>query len=426
VSMAAIVISFTIALCASRADETSAPAQQPIADGEAGLLVLQDGGVLTGEITRVADWYLVSRGSGQMQVAQSRVLLLCRTLHEAYEFKRQQISGDKPADHLRLAEWCMRYELRDEAAQELAEARRLDPDLPRLALLERRLEKGGSPPKVKESVYLAHANSRAKPPLDPVRERQAEVATTQTLAPRATAPTGDLPDGVVELFTRKVQPVLVNNCTVSGCHQSGGKQSFQLDRAILRGESNRRTTMRNLQAALALIDREHPDQSPLLTIPRRTHGGMSGPIYGPRQEAAYKHLVDWVAVVVPPKDAEATSDVDPNQAEPSNEPAKTAARPLRGNTKATATSAGPLQPQLRPNADVQTASATDIDRHSSSRTVCKWALSSSSRGNRATSSTQRSSIVASARGRRPGFPLLNLLNRPATRARLLLRRVSHS
>src|SRR5262249_40593753 len=103
-SLAALVISFTIALGASRADEAGSTAQQPIADGEAGILVLQDGGVLTGEITRVADWYLVSRGSGQMQIAQSRVLLVCRTLHEAYEFERQKINGEKPADHLRLAE----------------------------------------------------------------------------------------------------------------------------------------------------------------------------------------------------------------------------------------------------------------------------------------------------------------------------------
>src|SRR5690242_3269249 len=109
-SLAALVISFTIALGASRADETRSSAQQPIADGETAILVLQDGGVLTGEVTRAADWYLVSRGSGQMQVAKSRVLLLCRTLHEAYDFKRQQINGDKAADRLRLAEWCIRYE----------------------------------------------------------------------------------------------------------------------------------------------------------------------------------------------------------------------------------------------------------------------------------------------------------------------------
>src|SRR4030095_5245611 len=98
------------------------------------------------------------------------------------------------------------------------------------------------------------------------------------------ASVNEVPSGVVELFTRKVQPVLVNNCSTSGCHQSGGKQSVQFDRALLRGEANRRSTMHNLEAALALVDRAHPDQSPLLTVPRKKHGGTAGAIFGPRQE----------------------------------------------------------------------------------------------------------------------------------------------
>ena len=109
---------------------------------------------------------------------------------------------------------------------------------------------------------------------------------------------------MLELFTRKVQPVLVNNCTASKCHQPGGRQSFQLDRALLRGEANRRTTMQNLSATLALVDRAHPEVSPLLTVPRQTHGGMTGPVFGPRQEQAFKHLADWVALVAPPRTAE--------------------------------------------------------------------------------------------------------------------------
>lgn len=352
-SLAALVSSFTIALVASRADENGSPAPQPIADGESAILVLQDGGVLTGEITRAADWYLVSRGSGQMQVAQSRVLLLCHTLHEAYEFKRRQIKGDKPADHLRLAEWCIRYELRDDAAVELAEARRLDPDMPRLDLLQRRLEKSAETPKPAESVYLASANSHSKP-------RPAASAPQAPLRQKP-VPVGDLPDGVVELFTRRVQPVLVNSCTAAACHQPGGKQVFQLDRAILRGQSNRRTTMRNLEAALALIDREHPDQSPLLTIPRRTHGGMSGPIYGPRQEAAYKHLVDWVALVAPSKEEATAPDSDGNPPEANDEAGVPAAEPSRYRAKPKLAAANQLPADSRPNADGVPASASDLD-----------------------------------------------------------------
>ncbi len=110
-------------------------------------------------------------------------------------------------------------------------------------------------------------------------------------------PIEELPAGAIAQFTRKVQPVLVNNCTTAGCHAPGGGEKFQLDRAMLRGLSNRHTTMSNLSATLALVDRENPQLSPLLTIPRRTHGGMKGPIFGPRQEPAFRHLAEWVALV---------------------------------------------------------------------------------------------------------------------------------
>jgi hypothetical protein len=121
-----------------------------------------------------------------------------------------------------------------------------------------------------------------------------------------------LPDGALELFARKVQPILVNSCTTSGCHQSGGRQSFQLDRAVLRGENSRRSTMHNLEATLALIDRHQLDKSPLLTIPHQRHGGMTAPIFGPRLEPAFKNLASWVDLVTsPPANAAPSADAMP-------------------------------------------------------------------------------------------------------------------
>jgi hypothetical protein len=344
-SLVAFVFLITVARAVLRADDAPPAAGQPFADGEAGLLLLQDGGVIAGQITCAADWYIVTRGGGQMQLARKRVMLVCRTLEEAYEFRRQQMGGEKVADHLRLAEWCIRYDLRAEAGRELAEARRLDPDQPRLAVLERRLEKGNGRPMPKESVYLPTANSPAKP-------------QAVNVAPRtdAAVSAAELPNGVVELFTRKVQPVLVNNCTTAGCHELGGKQSFQLDRALLRGESNRRSTMHNLEAALALVDRGHPDHSPLLTVPRKTHGGAAGPIFGPRQEQAFNHLVDWVALVVPPPKtqgpvAEAATDGDATSV-------KTSGTQMQENSHL----------PLRQLSAIRPASATDDDEVTTLRT----------------------------------------------------------
>jgi hypothetical protein len=286
-TLVAVVLSIVVSgiRCAAADDFAAAPHTLP--DGQAGVLLLQDGGVLTGEISQTADWYVVSHAGGQMQVAGSRVQFVGKTLADAYQFRSQHLNGNTVESHLGLADWCLRYNLLEEAGKELSTARSLGPAHPRLALLDLRLiaakEKATQPAHV--------ASPKNNPPI---------VAANGA----ATPVRPDVSNNVVEVFTRKVQPVLVNNCTVAKCHEPGGAQAFQLNRAVLRGEANRRTTMQNLAATLALIDHEHPDASQLLTVPRQAHGGMSAAILGTRQEAAFKHLADWVALVAPPAPAE--------------------------------------------------------------------------------------------------------------------------
>src|SRR3954451_2361864 len=97
----AFVFLATVTSAAVCADDNASSAGQAAGDGEIGILLLEDGGVLTGHITRAADWYVVSRGGGQMQIGRKRVMLVCRTMAEAYEFRRKQMNGEKVADHLR-------------------------------------------------------------------------------------------------------------------------------------------------------------------------------------------------------------------------------------------------------------------------------------------------------------------------------------
>jgi hypothetical protein len=269
-----------------RGEEIAPPTN--VAQGAPGVLVLHDGGVLTGTICREGDHYVLIRGGAEIRISCAKVLLACRSLEEAYNERRKQIGRPSAEAHLALAEWCLRQNLEPQAARELADARGIDADHPRLALLDRRLAAFGQRPR--------HHDPAVKP-------AAAAVETAPSLAPVQTPAlaTDELPPGALEQFTRKVQPILVNNCTVSGCHQPGGKQHFQLDRALLRGLANRRSTMQNLAATLAIVDHEQPHLSPLLTVPRRAHGGMRRPIFGPRQSAAFTHVVNWVALVTSPE-----------------------------------------------------------------------------------------------------------------------------
>jgi hypothetical protein len=266
-------------------------AREPAANGgPQRVLVLQDGGVLTGRIARDGDMYVVSRSGGELRIGAGKVLLECGSLEEAYARRRAELRPTAAA-HLALAEWCLRYDLVEQAHREFNEAQALDAEHPRLPLVARRLE-----------------HARQAPLQPPAAETAIPANATDGAAAEVPPSTlGEVPAGVLERFTRKVQPVLVNNCTAAGCHQPGGAQQFQLDRSLLHGMANRRTTMRNLAATLELVDRERPQLSALLTVPRQAHGGMEEPIFGPRQGPAFEHLVAWVAIVTKAKPAEAAT-----------------------------------------------------------------------------------------------------------------------
>lgn len=257
-----------------RANE-SAPVEQ--------VIVLRDGGMLVGSVEQIDDRYKVTHGSIEMRVPVANVAQVASSLENAYQLRRKTVTRPTAEAHLGLAEWCLRHGLVGPAAQELAEARTLDAGHAQLEFLERRL--------ALTRQHLAAEVARSEAPATE------EEPVAATLAEPDPSGISELPPGAVELFTRKVQPVLVNTCTTSGCHQSGSEQAFQLDRAVLHGMSNRRTTMQNLSAALKLIDLELPHESRLLTIPRQSHAGMDDPLFGIRQDAAFRHLADWVALV---------------------------------------------------------------------------------------------------------------------------------
>ena len=250
--------------------------------GAESVVVLRNGGVLHGKVSNSGERYGVTRSNSVVEVPSAQVLLVADSMVDAYQRQRQQLPRDTSEAHLGLAEWCLRYGLLQPATEELADARRLDPRDPRVALLERRLAvaRNVKTPATDSVVSESHEDTTAK---DELRKLEAAVI--------------DLPPGAVEKFTRKVQPLLVNSCTTSGCHHPGGEQSFRLDRAVLHGLSNRRITLRNLVATLELVNYDSPQRSDLLSIPRRAHGGMKRPVFGPRQESQLTQLVDWIGMV---------------------------------------------------------------------------------------------------------------------------------
>jgi len=251
-------------------------AQQPGLGTEPreGVLLLRNGHVLEGKITRVGDRYHLVVDGGAIQVRTSEVEFCCRDLEEGFLDKKARIQPGSVHDRLELAQWCQRHGLLGHAAEQLAEAMGLDPAHPMIPLVQRRVE----------------------------LSRQQEPSTRPPARPSVEVPSPDdldrltqgMPPGSVETFTRTVQPLLLNHCSAAGCHGPGSQSKFSLLRMPSGRPASRRLTQRNLHSTLERIDRDNPAASPLLTAPIRPHGSAPGAIFTDHDLDKYQRIVRWV------------------------------------------------------------------------------------------------------------------------------------
>lgn len=250
-------------------------ADEPQLLPRAGVLVLRSGTVLRGDVLRVGDRYVVTLGpESEVGVPVEHVEMCCSSLPDAYAQKRTQLPASPQAgEHLALADWCLRYGLFAEAAEQLMAAQALAPGNPandrfetRLRLAARRTAGEASAGKVPEP-----APSRVEPPQS----------------------ARSLPPGTVEQFTNTVQPLLINRCGAGACHGPTSDSSFSLTFPHRSRLLPRRFTERNLQATLALLNAEAPDRSPLLRMATAAHGGASQPPLTPQDASLARHLTQW-------------------------------------------------------------------------------------------------------------------------------------
>jgi hypothetical protein len=237
-----------------------------------GMLVLRNGEVIEGKITKVDDLYLVDLAHGRIRINQRDVDVVCGSLEEGYRKKRATIQVGNVHDHLSLAQWCLRHNLLGPASVELADATAADPKNPMIAALQHRLKMAMEPPPVFQAKKAPAVAGPSNEELDRMLR--------------------GMPRGTVETFTRSVQPVLLNHCATSGCH-GAESESLRLHRVSTGAPMSRRTTQRNLYSALKFIDLANPSGSRLLSAASRPHGSLTHAIFSERQAVQYQHLVDW-------------------------------------------------------------------------------------------------------------------------------------
>lgn len=254
-------------------------AAEPVLTPQQGVLLLRNGNVIEGHVTRAGDYYLVTFGdSGEARLAAADVESFCVDLDDAYRYKRATMLGKGAAPHLDLAEWCLRHSLTHQAGEQLVAAMRKDPQDSRVAAVERKLK-------------LA----LAAPQKSPVRQPgTAATVSAEQLDKTIRA----LPPGSLEKFSAIVQPILLNRCAAGGCHGPTARSNFRLLRPAAGVGPSKRFTQQNLYAVLKYLDKENPDASPLLTLPQKRHGAALAAVFDKRTQHQLDDLVAWTQLVL--------------------------------------------------------------------------------------------------------------------------------
>ena len=244
-----------------------------------GVLLLKNGHVMPGSITKAGDYFVLTLGkTGEVRLPAADVETQCVDLDDAYRYQAALLSNKKAEPHLALAEWCLRYGLKQQAEDQVAFARKLDPEHAKIALLELRLKTAADP-----AVSGAKTNT-----------------SSATVGPRQLEETLEgLPKGSVERFAVTIQPMLLNRCGANGCHGPAAKSDFHLLRPAAGQMMSKRFTQRNLFTVLQFMDKDHPEQSRLVTLPQERHGGTSESVFDKRSQHQLDDLIAWGKLLAP-------------------------------------------------------------------------------------------------------------------------------
>jgi hypothetical protein len=262
---------YALILLAIGALGPSVTAQTSIAP-EAGVLVLKNGQVLAGAITRAGDYYVVSQAEGsELKLSASDVELCCASLMEAYEFKASRLSSFSAKSRLDLARWCLRQGLVQQCEEQLAVAANIDPANTHVTELQSHLKLLQETPQ--PAMTTAVPNIAALEMENALRS---------------------LPRGSVEKFGAVIQPILLNRCGANQCHGPNAKSELRLLRPPPGQIVSRRFTQRNLYASLKYLDRSNPDNSPLVAMPQQRHGSALAAVFDKHSSNQLAELASWV------------------------------------------------------------------------------------------------------------------------------------
>jgi hypothetical protein len=252
-------------------------AQSPLTGPTPGVLALRNGQVISGNILRDGDRYLVTLGeSAEIRIRVDSVEFHGQDLQQLYQFKRSALVPTDTDGQLDLAEWSLRHGLLARAEQLLSLRPQQARSRSRWTDLQRRLDLAKRP--------VARPVARPVVPLSPAPLPDTRPQMDQLLK------------GISGLnmheFAGFVQPLLLNTCSTATCHGAQSKSTFKLISPPRGRAIPTRYTRRNFYSTWQTLTPQHPDQSPLINITTAPHGGAPA-IFTQRKWDQYQRLVNW-------------------------------------------------------------------------------------------------------------------------------------
>jgi hypothetical protein len=240
-------------------------------------VVLRNGRLIQGTVRQEAEQVVVRVGALDYRWPRQEVLGIALDAQTVRQLRRQQLKDDDWAGRLELARWLMFQGLREQALAEARDVMQANPSQRAAQELVRTLEQSLQqfPPAGKTTVVPSDGRLLTD-----------------------WAKGLDLTTEGILTFASRAQPILLNQCV--DCHARPDYQgSFRLKR-VSGLEMGGPNLWYNLQAVAQQLNRELPEQSPLLVQALRAHGGMKQPAFVSRQSPGYKTLEAWVRTAVPP------------------------------------------------------------------------------------------------------------------------------
>lgn len=261
-------------------------------------VLLVNGNVIDGKAVVIGPHVVIDRGNGnELKLDSRQVAYIAPTVRELYEFRTGKRQLFDVSSHQDDARWCLRHGLYPEMEISLRAADDLDPSHPETLRLRRKLQAlvvGGDATAGAAGIDPSAFGEGVKgsfrvveDPKSPVKEHPHDTSEDELAAL-------NLPQETVAYYSSRIQPLLINRCGNSGCHRGPSESGFELSHMGAHIRPAARLTRSNLVSVLKWIDRDKPDESPLLRYAGEAHGGRREAPLKRSDQATIDSIAVWV------------------------------------------------------------------------------------------------------------------------------------